>query len=171
MARWFRGPECATPVSVTILKLKTGSGSPTVKRPAGNRTNRNDGRWADQTGLVSAGADAPDLDPDHDGIPNLFECILGGEPLGTNDSDKLPFATLDDEQFIYSHRLSSVGSHLQSIVESGPNLVDWQTAVDGLDGIEITPGPDDLDGTPTVLISFPSATDPRLFVRLAVSSS
>jgi len=126
------------------------------------------GRWAEQTGLVAAGAAGPDLDPDRDGISNIFESVFGGEPLNTNDHDKLPVVGLDGDRFFYSYRLAPVGSHLQPVVEFGTDLVDWQPAMDGFDGVEITPGPDDPDGTPTMRVSFPQALAACLFARLAV---
>jgi alpha-glucosidase len=128
------------------------------------------GRWAEQSGLVSAGAEDPTLDPDRDSLVNIIECVLGLDPLSRNGSGDFPSATFDGDRFVFSHRLSSVGAHLQPVVEFGTNLVDWQTALDGFDGVEIMSGPDDPDGTPTVRVSFPWAADPRLFVRLAVNA-
>lgn len=129
------------------------------------------GRWAELTGLVDAGLADPILDPDHDGLDNLMESVLGGEPLGTDDTGLLPMALPEGERFVFSHRLTPTGEHLQPVVEFGTNLIDWQSALDGFGGIEITPGTDDSDGTPTLRISFPMGVESRFFARLAVSPS
>lgn len=127
------------------------------------------GLWAGKTGLTEAGVDDPMLDPDHDGVVNILECLLGGEPLDTDDRAKQPFGLINGDRFIVRYRLSPAGVHLAPVVETGNNLVDWHSIVAGTDGIEISAGPADSDNTPTVDVSFPASGWPTRFVRLDVS--
>ena len=126
------------------------------------------GQWATGKGLTAPNASA-DLDPDHDGIPNAMECILGCDPLVADAAAKLPTITCDSNQVHFRYRLSVAGIHLQPVVQYSTTLQDWHPAVNGTEGVEIAAGAGDPDGTPTYIVSMPRQTSGKLFLRLAVA--
>jgi probable HAF family extracellular repeat protein len=126
--------------------------------------------WAAAKGLISAGLDDPLLDPDQDGLNNLFECFLGGQPLGHSDADKLPaISTTPGGRIVFRYRVSAAGAGLAPQVQILEDGIRWVTATPARDGLLIEPGPPETDGTPTVLASFPQPAGGSLLIRLAVS--
>jgi autotransporter-associated beta strand protein len=114
------------------------------------------------------GEDAPNLDPDGDGLENGIEFIVGGDPLSAMDLDKLPTGKVDADNFIYTFRQTTASLVENPFVEYGSDLVGWTPAEDGVDGVTIAAGPDAPDGMPTVVVTIPRtlATDGKLFTRL-----
>jgi autotransporter-associated beta strand protein len=127
--------------------------------------------WAQNENLTPGVNDAHDDDPDHDGIQNLIEFILGGEPM-TPDSTLLPKATIVGADLVFTflrHDSSETGTTL--LVQHGSNLTD--------DWVNIPIGPtsgtagvasvtiEENDANPdTVTIAIPLSVSDKRFMRL-----
>jgi autotransporter-associated beta strand protein len=132
--------------------------------------------WATVTNGL-AGADAlPGADPDNDGLDNLVEFVIGGQPNpanpNANSSGLVPVVALDPSNLVFTYRrtaLSATQPGLTVAAEYGSNLSGWTTAVDGVDGVAITTTPDGFGaGVDRVDVSIPRtlATGDKLFARL-----
>ena len=117
-------------------------------------------------------------DPDGDGIKNLMEYVLDGNP-GVSSSAKLPALTTDPTHFIFSYtRRVDSASDTTQIFERSTNLSDWTThtpitipTTPGTTGFVTVGSPSGTapDQTQTVSISIPKDSDPKLFGRLVVT--
>ena len=126
--------------------------------------------WAQSKNLTPGLNDAHDDDPDRDGLQNLIEFILGGDPLLTIDSDRLPTAVIEGTNLKFTFTrddLSEPGTTL--IAQYGSDLVGWTDVPIGPAGgaevsvLENGENPDNV----TVLI--PMNSHPKLFSRLKAS--
>src|SRR5690606_13988995 len=97
--------------------------------------------WADARGLSGA-AQAPDADPDGDGVPNAIEYVLGGEPNpahpGSPSSALLPTLSLTATHVHFVFRRTDASAFLKPFVRYGSDLTGWTTAVHGTGGVTIT---------------------------------
>lgn len=115
----------------------------------------------------------PGEDSDNDGLDDLVEYALGGDP---NDASDRPTPTLVNDTFTFNHL--PLRSDVEWIVETSDNLNTWTTAAtirgNGL-GNTIAPGLTANYGTgnpATVSLSpLPPTGDPKSFVRLKVRSA
>lgn len=84
--------------------------------------------WASAKGLTSANNGATQ-DPDSDGVSNLLEFVLDGNPLAS-DTTKLPKSSQDATNFYFDfdRRDDSVGEATLTF-ESGTTLVAWPTSI------------------------------------------
>jgi hypothetical protein len=127
--------------------------------------------WAESFGLEVSGDGAPLEDPDHDGIANSTEFLLGSSPV-SGASENLPSVTEGSGSitFIYRRQLEAVAAGYQDLVEFSPLLTtdSWQLAVDGEGGVMIEEFPVDTESE-EVRVVIP-ATGPKIFARLKVIS-
>ncbi len=118
--------------------------------------------WAEATGLSGAAAD-PLADPDGDGVPNLLEYALGGDPLVPR-SAVLPEAELVDGRLAFTfNRIADPG--LIYTVEVSDDLVTWQLL--DVPGNPST-GEANVAGPVTVVDPGDRGAAPRRFLRLRV---
>ena len=129
------------------------------------------GAWAagSTQGLTAGVNDGPLADPDHDGIPNLLEFVLGGAPMVPSPRTLLPVVTHTGSSWFYEYDRSDLSQPPATIqeVEYGNDLTGWTSITIPLTGsgpVAITPG------TPAdhvkVTIPNPGANG---FVRLKVT--
>jgi autotransporter-associated beta strand protein len=114
-------------------------------------------------------AGAPSDDDDQDGIANLLEYVLGGNPRATS-SGILPFATVSAGNLVFTFRRvhSTIADTIQ-IFQHGTDLSSW-TEVPIVAGGIVAIQPDTPQvGTDTVTITVPEGTAPRIFGRLKVT--
>ncbi|QJE97436.1 beta strand repeat-containing protein [Luteolibacter luteus] len=104
-------------------------------------------------------------DPDEDGIPNGVEFIVGGNPNSAGDASKLPGGEVEDGKFVFTYRRMDEAAEFPQEVQYGPDLIEWLTAEDGVDGVEIEVSEDAFEGGDLVRVSVPMVAGPR-FVRL-----
>ena len=134
--------------------------------------------WADQFGLTGADRE-PGADPDDDGIPNVLEFALGGNPLQPDRSVLPAGEVLTDESgapeaFVFTFRRNSdsVGA-VQLRFEYTSGLEDWTavTIAQGTFGAVEIDISDAGGGQDLVEITVPAteAVDGRLFGRLEAS--
>jgi fibronectin-binding autotransporter adhesin len=126
-------------------------------------------------------------DPDHDGIANLVEFVIGGDPASGNDSALLPTQELVEnpeglpagKYFVFTYRRSdlALAANVTAVCETNPDLVgNWTEAVHGIDGVVIveddnysafTPPAEDTD---RVRVYIPQGANAKLFSRLNVKT-
>jgi autotransporter-associated beta strand protein len=134
--------------------------------------------WIAASGLN--GNDAlPGADADHDGLANLIEFVLGGQPNpalpGASSVHLAPTATLTSTHLEFRHRRTHAArdaAGLSIIVEYGGLLDSWSPAVHGSGGITIDVSENAHGaGTDEVIVRLPRALAPdgRLFSRLRAS--
>jgi autotransporter-associated beta strand protein len=135
--------------------------------------------WIDGFGLALADQDPSD-DPDNDGIDNLVEFVLNGNP-NLSDNSILPAlnVTATDFEFTYQRRDDSVSPETIQSFQWGTNLLDWPgnilvpatSGTVGVATITVSAGVPDDATTDTVKISVPKSeagSSGKLFGRLQV---
>jgi autotransporter-associated beta strand protein len=126
--------------------------------------------WAQSENLTPGVNDAHDDDPDHDGVQNLIEFILGGDPLLTNDSDRLPKAVIEGTNLKFTFDrddLSEPGTTL--IVQYGGDLVGWTDVPIGSAGGAEVSVLENGENPDLVNVLVPVNSQAALFVRLKAS--
>lgn len=128
--------------------------------------------WAE----TNAPTGGPDDDFDGDGVPNAIEYVLGGTST-TNDLDKLPVATTDSGNLVFTFR-----RHPQSLdgttsvqIEVGTDLESWPTLYTiGADtatssaGVTVEEDFED-SGLDKITLSIAQDPDDKKFARLKVT--
>lgn len=126
--------------------------------------------WATSKGLTGANNGATQ-DPDFDGISNVLEFVLDGNPL-TSDTGKLPVSTQDATNFYFdfNRRDDSVGEAALTF-EYGTTLASWPSTVAIPAAATPVAGPpvtitDNGGGTHHVKVTVPKAGNTKFFGRL-----
>jgi fibronectin-binding autotransporter adhesin len=157
------------------FKVRYADGN-AITLEATNETANPFGSWASSKGL--AGADAlPDADPDKDGIANLIEFVLGGEPNPANpnasSSALLPTITVDATHMVFTFRRTDASAPLNPFAEYGIALNGWTEAEAGVNGVTISEDNDFYGGaTDRVTVRIPrtlALPGSKLFARLKVT--
>jgi outer membrane receptor protein involved in Fe transport len=132
--------------------------------------------WIDTPAFgLTAGQKGENADPDNDGMANLLEFVLNGNP-SVSDPSILPVLniTATNFEFIFNRRDDSVSPETIQTFQYGTDLTNWTSIVIpvasgsvGAATITVT------DGTPAdiVKISIPKATvapETKLFGRLQI---
>ncbi len=148
----------------------TGSGSITVGTPTGTAYDT----WATANGLSGAEA-AWNVDgPDQDGILNILEYILGGDPLASDlGTGILPDAEVIGNDFVFTfHRSDLSETDTTLIFQWGSDLTGWTNVpigpVDSTTG-NVTVGVAEIGDSPdaiTVRVPVSNAQGGKLFGRL-----
>jgi hypothetical protein len=128
--------------------------------------------WATENQLSGSSALA-NADPDHDGISNLVEFVVGGNPNANQEADKLPSATLNGDNLVFSFLRNQAAAYLNPSVQYGSDLSAWTTAANGSNGISINVTTNVSPGTDQVLVTIPRslASGAKLFARLNVTNT
>jgi autotransporter-associated beta strand protein len=137
----------------------TGTGTLTVSSgPASGYTS-----WITSFGLALADQDPTD-DPDNDGVNNLVEFVLNGNP-SLSDNSILPklVVTSSDFEFTYQRRDDSVSPETTQTFQWGTTLTTWPgsavipatSGTVGVATITVSPGIPNDAVTDTVKISIP----------------
>jgi len=152
----------------------TGTGTLTVSSgPASGFTT-----WIG--GFAVGGQNQPGDDPDNDGMDNLIEFVLNGNP-SLSDNSILPKlnVTATDFEFTYQRRDDSVSPETTQTFQWGTTLATWPgsavipatSATVGVATITVSPGVPNDAVTDTVKISIPKSeagASGKLFGRLQV---
>ena len=130
------------------------------------------GAWAANPaqGFTAGANDGPLADPDHDGLPNLLEFVLGGAPMVSSPKTILPKLAHTGGSWFYEYDRSDVSQPPATTqeVEYGNDLTGWTAIPIPLTGagpvVTITPG----SSSDHVKVAIP---DPGAhgFVRLKVT--
>ncbi|RYD41279.1 MAG: hypothetical protein EOP85_12935, partial [Verrucomicrobiaceae bacterium] len=125
--------------------------------------------WAQSFGLVPSGNGGPLEDPDHDGLDNAIEFLLGSSPVsGTPANVPVLSKGTNSITFVYRRKLEAVAAGFQAHVEYSTLLTaeSWQTAVNGQAGVTVQVAPVDA-AYEEVTVVIP-VTAPKTFARLRV---
>ena len=129
------------------------------------------GTAAGGKGLTGADA-AFSADPDHDGLSNGIEFVLGSEPnpanSGAASTTLLPTAASSGGSLVFTFTRTHASAYLNPTVEFSTNMQGgWTTAVDGVNcTIGVTTG-----GTSdTVTVTIPKGVNQKMFARLKVAT-
>jgi len=131
--------------------------------------------WASAKGLTAAN-NGPEMDPDQDGISNLLEFILGGNPLA-NDRGILPQATVTATDFVFTFNRSDASEKISTLnFQWSTNFGTWNDVLIGAtssaanaNGVSVAVSegdPASADDAVTVTVPRANAPDGRLFGRL-----
>ena len=144
----------------------TGTGSVVVTTGGGPAFDT----WVGATGKgLTGSAAAFNADPDHDGIPNGIEFVLGSEPNPANAnaaSPALPTAHKSGNNLVFTFTRRHEAAYLNPSVEFSNNPGGpWTTATDPTTAtIAVTPG----SLADTVDVTIPQGSNTKLFARLKV---
>jgi hypothetical protein len=121
-------------------------------------------------GLDPATTGAPTADPEHDGIVNALEFLLGGDPLASDANVVGPTAAMDSHgSLVFTYRRQTAAAGLfTDAVETTDNLGTWSVAIHGVAGITVEVIPLDTQSE-QVTVRFPPSPN-RRFARLRVTS-
>ena len=124
--------------------------------------------WAAAKGLAPADSGFT-ADPDHDGIANGLEYVLGTEP-GLPSIAGLPAFAISGADFVFSFRLAGEAAYLAPVVEysSSLNALSWIVAQNGQAGVSISSVPAG-ETAQMVNVTIPKNGESSLFARLRVS--
>ncbi len=184
--QWFKNDEpiagatSATHTIPTALPADAGDYTVVLSNSAGDVTSSvaalavtsSLATWASGHGLDSAAAGFASADADGDGVANLLEYLLGGNPVAAN-SAILPVVTLVDAGDAQSLALDydrsvAAAAALVVSVEISADLTSWTTVAPGAGGAtqQVTA----LDAQREhVRVTLP-VSGPRLFARLRASN-
>lgn len=109
-------------------------------------------------------------DPDADGIPNLMEYVLHGDPA-LPSCGMLPEVAAGGDRFVFMfNRLASSLEDTTQVFEYSTNLVNWwQVPIGSESGAEVVLGVVDEAGNQSVTVTVPKDGNPRMFGRLSAS--
>ena len=127
------------------------------------------GTWI--AGFPGLTDNSPDGDPDSDGITNLVEYVLNGQP-GTSSNQILPEAVTGggNLSFSFVRREESKGDTTQ-VLQYGGDLTVWTDVAipaSSSGNVTITPGSPSA-GLETVVVTLPTESNATLFARLKVT--
>lgn len=131
--------------------------------------------WATDKGLTAGVNDGTSQDPDFDGIPNLLEYVLGGEPIGAGAANTsiLPVQTLDTTNVTLTfHRSDLSEADTTQVVQISADLATWTNfaTVGAATAAPVTVTEDsptaDLDTVSVVIPRAGNAVNGKLFTRV-----
>lgn len=121
--------------------------------------------WATSQGLTS-GNNGSTADPDADGVVNLLEFALGGNPLSAT-SAPAPVIARNGANLTFTYDLKTAANAQYTVsAESSADLATWTTLANGVSGTSIATTPVDAE-TDRVVVTVPAAA--KLFLRLRVT--
>ena len=129
--------------------------------------------WTAQSGISGANADL-DADANSDGVPNGIAFVLGAANANADALSLLPMGTIGSgNDFIFTYRQADIAAHLDPFAEYAADLLLWERATDGDDGVEILIMDDGFGpGIDRVQVTIPDslAPDGRIFGRVNAST-
>jgi len=143
----------------------TGTGTLTVNNQSANGSYNT---WSSPFGHNLTGG--PTADDDNDGIANLLEYALGGDPKAPSNNIT-PTATTTDGNLVFTlRRIASTTADTTQVFQHSTNLTDWtDTPLVAGSTVAIQPNTPQ-NGTDTVTITLPRSTNSQIFVRLKISN-
>jgi len=128
--------------------------------------------WASSMGLTGDAASFG-ADPDHDGLPNAIEFMIGRDPKSgatpPGDGALVPVLATNADDFLFTLRRTTGASYLTPVVETSTSLAGtWTERLDpGNSRITVAPGSD----FETITVAVPKNNADRMFARLKVSNT
>jgi hypothetical protein len=144
----------------------TGTGTLTVNNQSANGSYNT---WSGPFGHNLTGG--PAADDDNDGLANLLEYALGGDPKAPSSNiTPTPTATTTGDHLVFSfQRISSTTADTTQVFQHSTNLTDWtDTPLVASSTVAIQPNTPQ-PGTDTITVTLPRGTNSQIFARLKVS--
>jgi autotransporter-associated beta strand protein len=162
---WVDGSQLPPGIYSSISTFITGTGTLTVTTGPAMADYAG---WSGRGGYNLSGG--PAGDDDYDGITNLLEYVLCGNPRAAS-SGILPTATASSENLVFTfRRIHSTTADTTQVFQHCTDLSGWADVPIVAGGmVAILPDTPHL-GTDTVTITVPEGTNPRIFGRLKVST-
>jgi hypothetical protein len=112
---------------------------------------------------------SPADDSDNDGVSNLLEYVLSGDPTKTS-SQILPTVTKSGSNLVFRfNRLAASSADVRQTFQYSNNLATWQDLpLDGSSDSRISLGTVDSKGLQSVTITIPLASNNQMFGRLKI---
>ena len=119
-----------------------------------------------------------EMDQDRDGIPNLMEFVLVGDPTLADNSQVLPRVTVSGDAllFAFSRSLASIDQQVSIKVQISEDPGNWETALEIPIGSTAGSGPagvtytvDETNGMQLIEVTIPKAGAMRKLIRLAAT--
>ncbi|MCW1925053.1 autotransporter-associated beta strand repeat-containing protein [Luteolibacter arcticus] len=127
--------------------------------------------WMDGFPSITGNDRLAEEDPDDDGIANLLEFVLNGNPT-TSDAAILPDASVSGGNLVFTfHRRDDSEGLVTQTFQHGINLATWTDVVIGAEsGAGYTV--DELGAAPDLItVTVPTGSDPKKFARLLVEEA
>jgi autotransporter-associated beta strand protein len=160
---WLDGNRMPVGVYSAASGFITGTGTLTVTN---GPTSGNYIVWSGRGGYELSGTPADD--DDSDGIPNLLEYVLGGNPE-QKSSGLLPTATRQAGNLVFTfRRVSSSTTDTTQTFQYSSDMQTWSDVPITASGMVSILADTPLSGTDTVTITIPEGVRLRLFGRLHV---
>ena len=123
-------------------------------------------------GLDPQSDGAPGEDAENDGLSNIIEFLVGGNPVLSDLEAVSPVLTTEPGGFAFSYRRRlGAGGFASDTVETSTNLEAWSVAVDGESGVLIDAVPIASDpGFEEITVHLPASED-KAFARLKVRAA
>ena len=123
--------------------------------------------WASTSGLTAGVNDGPAADPDFDGISNLLEFVLGGNPL-VSSTDKLPELDASGTNFVFTfQREDDSEAEVVLTFQHGTDLAGWtDVAIDADGNAPVVTVTENADAPDDITVTIPKGTETEIFGRL-----
>ncbi len=111
----------------------------------------------------------PQGDSDHDGIPNLLEYVLNGNP-GVSSTEILPVLIEDSANFVFTfRRRETSGQDTTQIFQYSTDMDNWASVnITGIKGAQVAIGTADGNGVQIVTVTIPKGVNAKMFGRFQV---
>ena len=120
------------------------------------------------TALTNPADKTATADPDKDGLANIVEFVLNGDPTNGTITN-LPTVTANGANLVFTFTRRDDSESLNPVVEFDADLAGtWTTAVDGSNGVTISVAENGTNPD-TVTVTIPKQANAKLFARLKVT--
>lgn len=128
--------------------------------------------WASSFGSLPSNKRGALDDYDNDGMPNLLEYVLGGNPTVADGGSTKPTSQQSGGNLVFTYTRSD-DSELDTtqIVQYGSNLTGWTDVAIGATSGGMVGITENGAGADTVTVTIPMSGNPKLFARLKVTKS
>jgi hypothetical protein len=129
--------------------------------------------WIDDYTVADPAAAA---DPDDDGLGNIIEYVLGGDP-SANSANLAPLAQSSDTDLVFTFQRTDASETTDIVLtaEASPDLVTWpEIFTIGADDATSSPGvhiEENAAAADTVTVTIPTSTAPQKYVRMKVRTA
>lgn len=122
--------------------------------------------WAAANGLTTGVNDGAGQDPDNDGVSNMLEFVLGGNPLASS-TGILPALTMTPTNFIFNFTRSDESeAEVALTFQSGTNLSSWAGVAVGAVSAGVVTIVENGSAPDSITVTIPKGSNTKLFGRL-----
>ncbi|MCW1925052.1 glycoside hydrolase family 97 protein [Luteolibacter arcticus] len=127
--------------------------------------------WMSGFPAIAGNNRSTDADPDRDGVVNLLEWVLDGDPA-SSDASVLPAARISEGNLIFTfNRRDDSEGRVSTIVQHGTDLIEWTNLLIGAADAAGYAVDEQGESPDAVTVRLPVAGEPKRFVRLLATES